>query len=93
MLINEIPRQPELLDMMKRPVAIFSKIADVLERYQTMGVLVKEPPMQAFMALIGPIFLGALLGNLQPHLGDLLPEPHEHVRRFLCGRVEENRAA
>jgi AcrR family transcriptional regulator len=93
MLINEIPRQSELLDMMKSPGAIVSQIAELLEQYQDTGALVKEPPMQAFVALVGPILLGSMLGNLQPHLGDLLPEPHEHVRRFLCGRIGEQSTA
>ena len=50
-LINEIPRQSELMGLMDAPLRIFAQITAMVERYQREGALVAEPPMQALLAL------------------------------------------
>ncbi len=86
MLLSEIPRQPELLDVLKTPLAIIANIANMLQRYQQEGDLVAEPPMQAFIALIGPIFMGGVLGTIQPSAFNVPFDAPAYVQRFLKGR-------
>lgn len=87
MLIAEIPRQPELLEIMQTPLAILTKISAMIARYQQDGVLVQEPPAQAFVALVGPFFLGRIIGFVQMDMPDIAPDPVEHVRHYLRGRA------
>ncbi|MBK8050618.1 MAG: TetR/AcrR family transcriptional regulator [Anaerolineales bacterium] len=87
MLINEIPRQPELMGLMETPLQIFISITAMIKRYQDDGALVEEPPEQTLLALVGPLFLDGLLGFVQPQLGGAGFTPEELVARFLHGRA------
>ncbi len=87
MLLNEIPRHPELLEAMQTPVAIIGKITRLLTRYQTEGILVAEPPLQAFLALTGPLYLEGMLGILQPNQFGKSLDPSALVRHYLQGRT------
>lgn len=86
LLIHEIPLQPELLTLMQSPFHIFTQIAALIERYQNEGILVKEPPMQAFVSLVGPLFLGHVLGSLHPQMFGSSMDATELVNRYLHGR-------
>ena len=90
MILAELPRQPELLEVMQMPAAIITKISAILERYQDDGVLIKEPPMHAFVSLVGPLFMKGMIGYIQPNLLGFHFDPAEHVQRYLQGRVVEN---
>ena len=87
MLLTEIPRQPDLLDLMQTPLMIMKNSSAIIERYQRDGILVKETPMQAFVALVGPLFLQGVLQFTQPDLFDVSYDPVEHVRRYVHGRA------
>ncbi|MFV9505239.1 MAG: hypothetical protein AB4911_11815 [Oscillochloridaceae bacterium umkhey_bin13] len=50
-LMTEVPRQPELRELMQTPLAIMVQIRVLIERYQDEGILVREPPIQACTAL------------------------------------------
>jgi AcrR family transcriptional regulator len=81
MFLTEIPRQPELLELMETPL---------LQRYQSAGVLVEEPPMQAFTALVGPLFLSGILGHISGGRVGLPATSFDaasHVQRYLGGRM------
>ncbi len=86
MILDEIPRQPTLQEIMQTPIAIFREIAALIQRYQDDGVLVKEPPIQALASLVGPLFLGGVIGVIQPELVEGALDPVAHVRQFLNGR-------
>lgn len=83
MLLSEVPRQPELLEVLQTPLTIVGKVTALLERYQKEGRLIQEPPMQAFLALAGPIFLSGIITVMQPEVPF---DPAEHVSRYLQGR-------
>lgn len=87
MLMSEVPRQPELAEVMETPMTIVQKIARMIEQYQNEGALKKEPPFDAFVSLVGPLFLGGVIGSIQPQKFQLSLEPSEMVRRYLNGRA------
>lgn len=89
MFLTEIPRQPELLELMETPLEIMARVGALLQRYQVAGVLVEEPPMQAFTALVGPLFLGSILGHISGGRVGLPATSFDaasHVQRYLGGR-------
>jgi AcrR family transcriptional regulator len=88
-LLTELPRQPELLELMQTPMAIMARVIALIERYQDEGVLVREPPAQAFTALVGALLLEGVLnyagrGRFGPTI-----EPETLVRNYLSGRVQQ----
>jgi AcrR family transcriptional regulator len=96
MLLSELPRQPELLEAMGTPIGIIGTVTGILHRYQKEGLLQPEPPMSAFYALVGPIYLEAAVrlaldsGSVTNASAPVPPatdiDATEHVRQFLCGR-------
>lgn len=90
MLLNEIPRHPDLLEILQAPLMIMGKISAIIQRYQQAGVLVAEPPTQAFIALVGPIFMQGLFGTIRPDVFEGAPfDAQHHVQRFLAGRTTQ----
>lgn len=86
LLLSEVPRHPELMELLETPMSILGRVTDIIAHYQREGRLAEEPPVQAFTALVGSLMLSSVLGFARP---DLVPEtfdPHEHVRRYLQGR-------
>lgn len=86
MLLTELHHHPDLLEVMQEPLAIVAQIQEILAQYQAAGELHEEPPMQAYSALVAPLFMRGLLATIA---GDILPasfDPIEHVERFLGGR-------
>lgn len=87
MLLSEVPRQPELMEIMETPFAIVRKITAILARYQEEGALVQEPPTSAFASLVGPLFLSGIVRFGEPELELEAFDPVAHVRRYLQGRA------
>ncbi len=87
-LLTEFPRQPELREVAQLPLAIVGRITAVIERYQREGALVAEPAMNAFVSLVGPMFLD-VINFVEPDMRESSFTPREHVRRFLHGRVPD----
>jgi AcrR family transcriptional regulator len=87
MLITEIPRQPELIELLQTPLSIIGTITAMIARYQREGALVEEPPMQAFVSLVGPLFMGGVIGLVHPDAVTVSFNPAEQVRRYLHGRA------
>ena len=87
MLLSELPRQPELLEVTEMPQAQARHLGTILERYQEEGKLVEEPPLVALSSLIGPIFMSAMLGSIESALLQNLVEPAQLVKQFLQGRA------
>ena len=53
----EIPRNPELVDVVDTPMNMFNHIGQLLARYQEEGVLKQEHPLHAVAALLGPLMI------------------------------------
>ena len=86
MMVSEIPKQPELLEVMDVPQRQSRNIVRLIARYQQEGRLIQEPPMLAVGSLVGPIFVAGALGAIEPDLQQNLFDPEQLVKRFLSGR-------
>lgn len=87
MMMTEMPRHPELVEIMQTPMQIVGKVMAMLERYQQEGKLKPEPPLQAFLALVGPLFLGGVLDAIGVASVPAPLEPVDLVHRYLQGRA------
>jgi AcrR family transcriptional regulator len=86
-LMTEVPRHQDLRELMQTPMAIMANIIALIERYQTEGVLIREPPLQAFTALVGGLLLAGILQYAQnEQFGEPL-DPELLVRNYLTGRM------
>lgn len=86
-LMTEVPRHQELRELMQTPMAIMGSIIALIERYQNEGVLIREPPLQAFTALVGGLLLAGILQYAQnEQFGEPL-DPELLVRNYLAGRM------
>ncbi len=86
-LVAEVPRQPELMEIMQTPLMLVGKIMALVERYQAEDKLVQEPPLHAAASLIAPLLLIGLGESMRPELADAPFDPDAHVQRFLRGRA------
>jgi AcrR family transcriptional regulator len=87
MLLTEIPRQPDLLEILEAPMAIARGVFALIERYQHQGQLIDEPPNEAYAALLGPIFLQVVFGAIRPDIFAGPFDAHQYVRHYLAGRA------
>jgi AcrR family transcriptional regulator len=84
-ILSELATNEELRAAASHSMNAVGTVAATLERYQRDGLLITEPPLQAYASLIGPlVYLGIV--------SRLLPEPPavdiaDHVRRFLDGHA------
>ena len=93
-MLVELHRYPEVVDLVNDPFEIFQRIAQLLARYQNEGILRQEHPMQTLAALLGPIMVYiSLLRNALP-AAQLPPLDLEaHVACFLEGRLAVTKAS
>ena len=84
-LFSEMPRYPELADLLEIPAGAFGTIGDLFARYQKAGVLRKEHPLHAAAGLLGPISIS----NMVRLSGAKAPFPRldltQHVEHYLAG--------
>jgi AcrR family transcriptional regulator len=85
-IMSEMPRYPELAEVISKPMGMFNQIGQLLARYQEEGVLKAEHPMHALAGLLGPLIAINMLRNATDKL--LMPPPDlvNHVTFFLNGR-------
>ena len=85
-ILSELPRYPELAEMVDEPFNIFQSIGQLLARYQAEGVLRQEHPLHALAALLGPLIYIAMM---RAAIEDAVLPPFDltsHVTCFLEGR-------
>jgi AcrR family transcriptional regulator len=82
-IISQIPRHPELKNMMTKPWANLQPILDIVRQYQANGLLRKESPLTTISVLI-------MVSQMLRRAVDDLPIPpfnaSEYVEYFLQGR-------
>lgn len=86
MMLSEIPRQPELVELMQTPVMIAKSVTVMIERYQQEDRLISEPPINAFITLVSPLLMAGVLGSVQSFFQISL-DPAEQVQSYLRGRA------
>ena len=86
MILLEIPRYPELRNVLETPWANIRGLVDIIERYQSQGLLREEPPLMSVNAFLAPV----LLSNMVARANSAIPVPsidlHDYVEAFLAGR-------
>lgn len=60
MMLSEMPRYPELADLLDIPNEIFTDIGNLFEKYQSQGILRLEHPLHGVAALLGPLMYSAI---------------------------------
>ena len=88
-IISEMPRYPELREMMTPFLEVIGQIADVLARYQQEGCLKGEEGLASVSALLGPIIVGRMIEKNMPDVDMGAFEVREYVERYLGGRAAE----
>ena len=88
-LLSEMPRFPELEDLLDIPYRIYTHIGSLLARYQSEGVMQQEPPLHAAAALLGPLMFTAMMRSALPHIDVPLLDLQSHLTRYLDGRRVE----
>lgn len=86
-IMNEVPRQPELMGIIQKPLSIFGEVVALIEHYQNAGMLAKDNPLQVCIALLGPLMLEHVIISIQPAFSEMTLEPAEHVKAFLHGHA------
>lgn len=86
MIMAELPRQPELAEVLEKPFANMLQIIEIIERYQHAGELVDEDPAHLLASLLGPMILTEMF--LEVHKTDIITpiDIETHIRSFLEGR-------
>lgn len=87
LLLAEIPRHPELTELVELPFSLMGHIVTLLARYQQEGLLAAEPPWQALAGLIGPLISLNILRTAQRTAVLPTPDLTQHVHAFLYGRL------
>ncbi len=88
-MLSELPRYPELVDLLDIPFEIYTSIGNLFAKYQSEGILRQEHPLHAVAALLGPLMYSAMLSGALP--GHSIPPLNleNHVAVFLEGRRGE----
>lgn len=87
LILAELPRHDELAEVVEVPQRLLMAVGAMIARYQHDGVLRVEPPMQSVAALLGPLFIPALLGDHAPdEVRSATVDPARFVSAFLDGR-------
>lgn len=83
-LLAELPRHPELQELLQEPLKVLKALLALIARYQAEGRLAGGPPQDILGSLMAPIILRGLLGQFAPGFAPPL-DARIHVRRVLEG--------
>ncbi len=86
-LLTEIPRYPELAELLARPVSMMQEIAQLITRYQSEGTLQRENPVHTVTALIGPLVYSVMVNDAMPGSVPDALDVGAYVTRFVHGRA------
>ena len=89
-LLSEMTRYPELMEITDTPFSIFKSMGQILVRYQEEGKLRQEHPLHALASLLGPMIYISMMRNA--NLEAFLPEIDLglHVEGFISGHSSNN---
>ena len=78
------PGNTELRSVGAAPLAMVNRLAEIIVRYQSEGLLRSGPPLDLLVALLSPILMTRLLLGAQPGI-PLTSDARVGVRSFLAG--------
>lgn len=84
-LMAELPRQPELAEVLQKPLTIILQITDIIEQHQEAGNLIPKDPTHLIIGLLSPLILTKLMAEVH---GPEIIKPidiESHVQTFLQG--------
>ena len=84
-LLIEIPRNPELKDLLEIPWKNITRVTSILEKYQAQHLLKQEPILNSISVLLGPLMVRHLIKETNPDLPIPPIEPQIYVEMFLSG--------
>ena len=85
-ILLEIPRHPELVDVIDTPLNMINCIGLLLARYQAEGVLKQEHPLHAVAGLLGPLMATNMIRGVKMDVPLPKSDLPGHVAHFLNGR-------
>jgi AcrR family transcriptional regulator len=85
-LLAELPRRPELKGAFDIAWGNIQRIVEIIQQYQSRGLLKREPPLTSLNALIGPMMTRQMIQRADLGLPVPKLDPTEHVNTFLHGR-------
>jgi AcrR family transcriptional regulator len=84
-LIFEATRNRDLQVLLREPLALQTRLREMISSYQQAGELVVEPPAQSVNALIGPLLAYGVDAQLGTSATSTPPEAQQLLERFLRG--------
>ena len=82
----ELPRHPELSNVVQTPLNNIQGIVNIIARYQNEGQLKNEPPLTTVNVLLAPIILNQMFHQSNIDLITPAIDLHEYIDTFLDGR-------
>jgi len=86
-LFIEIPRNPELKNLLEVPWENIARVSSILEQYQAQNMLEQEPVLNSISVLLGPLMVRHLIKETNPDLSIPPIDPEVYVEYFLHGRM------
>jgi AcrR family transcriptional regulator len=85
-VLLEIPRYPELSEVLRTPLANIQGLANIFEQYQREGFLKEEPPIMSVNAFLAPILLSRMLTRADLDVPVPPIDIQGYIDAFLDGR-------
>jgi AcrR family transcriptional regulator len=86
MVLLEIPRYPELRNVLKTPLENILRLVNIFAQYQREGLLKEEPPLTSVNTLLAPILLSQMIKQANTDIPVPPIDLQEYVEAFLDGR-------
>ncbi len=88
LLFVEVARDPSLQPFLDRPLNNIRLILDIIEAYQTQGLLKQEASQITLYSLIGPIMLCNMAQRASTDAAQFELDLQQHLETFLFGRSQ-----
>jgi len=82
----EVPRHPELKDVLQAPLENIQSLVDIIVRYQSEGRLKNEPPLISVNVLLAPILFNQMFHRANMNMPAPALDLHDYIKAFLNGR-------
>jgi AcrR family transcriptional regulator len=89
-LLIEIPRNPELKNLLEIPWKNITRVTNILEQYQAQNTIKQEPVLHSISVLLGPLMVRHLIKQTDLDLPIPSIEPQGYVENFLHGRMTKS---